>query len=97
MTAGAAKPASQSASAQLIEKPSPAQGLTHCQRPCLPLAGQVQCAEELLSAGMSASGRCDGCPPLNMAACLAMHPGRAETALQLIQLLLQHEASPTDV
>jgi len=50
----------------------------------------------LLKAGSSADAACDGNPPLHMAVCTALLPGRAEQAHAMVQMLLDADAEPTD-
>uniref|UniRef100_A0A6S8IVI8 Histone deacetylase domain-containing protein n=1 Tax=Dunaliella tertiolecta TaxID=3047 RepID=A0A6S8IVI8_DUNTE len=59
------------------------------------LNGHVSCAEVLLKAGSSPNKCCDGNPPLHMAVCTALLPGRAESAHALVQLLLAAGAQAT--
>ncbi|KAF5835860.1 hypothetical protein DUNSADRAFT_6793 [Dunaliella salina] len=60
------------------------------------LNGHVKCAEVLLKAGSSPDVCCDGSPPLHMAVCAALLPGRAESAHALVQLLLAAGAQATE-
>ena len=63
----------------------------------LSAAGQVECAKLLLEVGTNPNAAVDGTPALHLAVCLGMHADKQETALQLVQLLLDHEALPLDL
>lgn len=52
--------------------------------------------ELLLRAGAKPDARCDGNPPLCMAACLAMLPGKEAPALLILGALLAAKVNPAD-
>ena len=65
---------------------------------CAHTSGHILCAELLLRAGARPSGRCDGNPPLCMAACLALlrGDGRAAAAAQLMGMMLAAGVDPSE-
>ncbi len=50
----------------------------------------------LLGAGASASARCDGNPPLCLAACVALMPDMEREAVRMLELLVAAGAEPSD-
>lgn len=61
---------------------------------CLNAAGHLDVVGALLEANPSSvTSRCEGSPPLHMAACLAALPSRAAFAVEATKLLLSHGAS----
>jgi hypothetical protein len=48
----------------------------------------------LIKAGSSVKAACDGCPPLVMAVCIALHVSKQQAAVAIVRQLLDAGADP---
>ena len=60
------------------------------------LNGNLQALKMLLDAGARVTSKCDGCPPLHMAVCVATHPHHAAFGVEAVRLLIDHGAVVLD-
>ena len=62
---------------------------------CWPaIAGSPECVGLLIKAGSSVKAACDGCPPLVMAVCIALHVSKQQAAVAIVRQLLDAGADP---